>query len=178
MAFEPVNQRVDVRGEEVWLPETVIESSAMNVAIEGKYDFDSNIDYTLGFALRDLRASASDNVGVMEDDGLGTQVFLRMFGKVNQPEYAYNRDAAKAHRRAAFAAEKDRLRNALSNRGEGSSPSDSESEAKPEDETKPVTPATPSSEDKTSPDKPGRNAKKKKKDRNKDLFNPDDEDYL
>ena len=52
VAFEPVNQRVDVRGEEVWLPETVIELSAMNVAIEGTYDFDSNIDYTLGFAPR------------------------------------------------------------------------------------------------------------------------------
>ena len=178
VAFEPVNQRVDVRGEEVWLPETVIESSAMNVAIEGTYDFDSNIDYTLGFALRDLRASASDNVGVMEDDGLGTQVFLRMFGQVNQPEYAYDRDAAKAHRRAAFAAEKERLRNALLNRGEESNPTNSQSEAEPEVETNPVTPSTPSPEEKTSPDKPGRNPKKKKKDRNKDLFNPDDEDYL
>ena len=178
VAFEPVNQRVDVRGEEVWLPETVIESSAMNVGIEGTYDFDSNIDYTLGFALRDLRASASDNVGVMEDDGLGTQVFLRMFGQVNQPEYAYDRDAAKAHRRAAFAAEKERLRNALSNRGEESRPSDSESQAEPEVESKPATPSTPSSQDDTSPVKPNRNPKKKKKGRNKDLFNPDDEDYL
>ena len=178
VAFEPVNQRVDVRGEEVWLPETVIESSAMNVAIEGTYDFDSNIDYTLGFALRDLRASASDNVGVMEDDGLGAQVFLRMFGQVNQPEYTYDRDAAKTHRRAAFAAEKERLRNALSNRGEDSGPSDAESDAQPEDESNPVTPTNPSSQDKTSPDKPNRNPKKKKKDRNKDLFNPDDEDYL
>lgn len=178
VAFEPVNQRVDVRGEEVWLPETVIESSAMNVAIEGTYDFDSNIDYTLGFALRDLRASASDNVGVMEDDGLGTQVFLRMFGQVNQPEYAYDRDAAKAHRRAAFAAEKERLRNALSNRGEEPRPSDAESEAEPKGESEPMTPSTPSSQDQTSPDKPNRDSKKKKKDRNKDLFNPDDEDYL
>ena len=177
VAFEPVNQRVDVRGEEVWLPETVIESSAMNVAIEGTYDFDSNIDYTLGFALRDLRASASDNVGVMEDDGLGAQVFLRMFGQVNQPEYAYDRDAAKAHRRAAFAAEKERLRNALSNRGEESSPSDSASEAASEAET--VTDSTPSSEDDKAPEVGGRKPKKnKKKDRNKDLFNPDDEDYL
>ena len=47
-----------------------------------------------------------------------------MFGQVNQLEYAYDRDAAKAHRRAAFAAEKERLRNALSNRGEDSGPSD------------------------------------------------------
>ena len=55
---------------------TVIESSAMNVAIEGTYDFDSNIDYTLGFALRDLRAGASDAFGEMEDDGLGNQFFF------------------------------------------------------------------------------------------------------
>ena len=173
VAFEPVNQRVDVRGEEVWLPETIIESSAMNVAIEGSYDFDSNIDYTLGFALRDLRASASDNVGVMEDDGLGTQVFLRMFGQVNQPEYAYDRDAAKAHRRAAFAAEKARLRDALSNRGQ--EPEGSSSKAEPATST-----SSKSSESKEAPLKEqGRNPKKnKKKDRHKDLFNPDDEDYL
>ena len=172
VAFEPVNQRVDVRGEEVWLPKTVIESSAMNVAIEGTYGFDSNIDYTLGFALRDLRASASDNVGVMEDDGLGTQVFLRMFGEVNQPEYAYDRDAAKAHRRAAFAAEKERLRNALSNRGDDPSPA----QADPDEPVTPSNPSTPSDdEDKTGHDP---KSKKKKKDRSKDLFNPDDEDYL
>ena len=173
VAFEPVNQRVDVRGEEVWLPETVIESSAMNVAIEGTYDFDSNIDYTLGFALRDLRASASDNVGVMEDDGLGTQVFLRMFGQVNQPEYEYDRDAAKAHRRAAFAAEKERLRNALSKRGEAGNEPSSETEAEP------TAPKTPSPNEEAIPSEQGRNPKKtKKKGRNKDLFNPDDEDYL
>ena len=82
VAFEPVSQRIDVRGEEVWASMTVIESSAMNVAIEGSYDFDSNIDYTLGFALRDLRAGASDAFGKMEDDGLGNQFFLRMFGEV------------------------------------------------------------------------------------------------
>ncbi|MEC7694435.1 MAG: hypothetical protein VX446_08575, partial [Bacteroidota bacterium] len=95
-----------VRAEEVWLPMTVIESSAMNVAIEGAYDFDSNIDYTLGFALRDLRAGASDAFGEMEDDGLGSQFFLRMFGEVEAPEYAYDREAARNHWRQAIQAEK------------------------------------------------------------------------
>ena len=116
VAFEPVAQRIDVRAEEVWLPMTVIESSAMNVAIEGAYDFDSNIDYTLGFALRDLRAGASDAFGEMEDDGLGNQFFLRMFGEVEAPEYAYDREAARNHRRQAIQAERARLKEALRNR--------------------------------------------------------------
>ena len=29
----------------------------MNITLEGEYRFDSSIDYTLGFALRDLRAA-------------------------------------------------------------------------------------------------------------------------
>ena len=33
--FNPVSQFIDVRGESVWLPSTLIESSAMNVSVEG-----------------------------------------------------------------------------------------------------------------------------------------------
>ena len=185
VTFEPVEQRVDVRGEQVWLPQTIIASSAMNVAIEGTYDFDSNIDYTLGFALRDLRASAEDNVGVMEDDGLGTQVFLRMFGSVAAPEYAYDRDAAKAHRRAAFAAEKERLRDALKQRrdGDNSIEQDSAPTTNPGSETKGASTDTIRTES-VQPDQKSllnriRKPKKDKtKERENDLLNPDDEDYL
>ena len=192
VAFEPVSQRIDVRGEEVWLPMTVIESSAMNVAIEGSYDFDSNIDYTLGFALRDLRAGASDAFGEMEDDGLGNQFFLRMFGEVEAPEYEYDRDAAKAHRRAAIEAEKARLREALRQRHEPAStapqstPQASTPTTPPTASTQP--PPTPASADEVkpaseTPDDEGRpsllNRRRKPKDKGRDdLFNPDDDDYL
>ena len=192
VAFEPVSQRIDVRGEEVWLPMTVIESSAMNVAIEGSYDFDSNIDYTLGFALRDLRAGASDAFGEMEDDGLGNQFFLRMFGEVEAPEYEYDRDAAKAHRRAAIEAEKTRLREALRQRHD---PASTAPQSTPQAST-PMTPPsastqptpTPASADEVkpaseTPDEEGRpsllNRRRKPKDKGRDdLFNPDDDDYL
>ena len=189
VAFEPVSQRIDVRGEEVWLPMTVIESSAMNVAIEGSYDFDSNIDYTLGFALRDLRAGASDAFGEMEDDGLGNQFFLRMFGEVEAPEYEYDRDAAKAHRRAAIEAEKTRLREALRQRREPESTapqSTPQASTTPSASTQPT--PTPASADEVkpaseTPDEEGRpsllNRRRKPKDKGRDdLFNPDDDDYL
>lgn len=114
--FNPVSQLVEVRQEQVLLPMTVIESSAMNVAIEGVYGFDDVIDYTLGFALRDLRATASDAFGEMEDDGLGNQFFLKMEGPVASPSYRYDRDAAKKHRKEAIQAEKDRLKQAWQER--------------------------------------------------------------
>lgn len=171
VAFEPVSQRIDVRAEEVKLPMTVIQSSAMNVAIEGVYDFDSNIDYTLGFALRDLRASATDAFGVMEDDGLGNQFFLRMSGPVEEPVYAYDREAAKDHRREAIQAEKQRLRDALKQRNAPATP--------PQPDRTPP----PSSGSSQSHEEEGKSSlldrvRKPKDKKDKDLFNPDDDDYL
>ena len=198
VAFEPVAQRIDVRAEEVWLPMTVIESSAMNVAIEGVYDFDSNIDYTLGFALRDLRAGASDAFGEMEDDGLGNQFFLRMFGEVEAPEYAYDREAARNHRRQAIQAEKARLKEALRNRNavrDEHAGADQQVESPtPPSPAVSVPPSEPSDKPVDAPNKPDKktpaveqpkdspslfNRRRKPKDKkSNDLFNPDDEDYL
>jgi hypothetical protein len=118
VAFDPVSQRLDIRGQQVWLPQTTIRSTAMNVSMEGSYGFDNVVDYTLGFALRDLRASASDDVGVMVDDGLGQKFFLNMQGPIENPEYSYDREAAKANRRDALQAEKDRVLDALLKRGQ------------------------------------------------------------
>ena len=154
VAFNQVSQRLDVSQNVVRLPKTTIQSSAMNVSIEGDYHFDEVMDYTLGFALRDLRASASDDVGVMEDDGLGNQFFLNMSGPLDAPEYRYDRDAAKEHRRNAIDQEKARLLNALKG----------DSDVQPE-ERAPLL---------------GRKNRGERRNQNKqdNLLNPDDEDYL
>jgi len=152
--FNPVSQRLDVSQNVVRLPKTTIQSSAMNVSIEGDYHFDEVMDYTLGFALRDLRASASDDVGVMEDDGLGNQFFLNMSGPLDAPEYKYDRDAAKEHRRNAIDEEKARLLNALKG----------DSDVQPEEKAPLL----------------GRKNRGERRNQNKqdNLLNPDDEDYL
>ena len=164
--FNPVSQRLEVSQNVVLLPKTTIQSSAMNVSIEGDYHFDEVMDYTLGFALRDLRASASDDVGVMEDDGLGNQFFLNMSGPLDAPVYKYDREAAKEHRRNAIDEEKARLLNALKgdsdapSRGTGTSEFDIESE-----ERAPF----------LSRKNRGGRRNQNKQDH---LLNPDDEDYL
>lgn len=154
VAFYQVSQRLDVSKNVVRLPKTTIQSSAMNVSIEGDYHFDEVMDYTLGFALRDLRASASDDVGVMEDDGLGNQFFLNMSGPLDAPEYKYDRDAAKEHRRNAIDEEKARLLNALKG----------DSDVQPEEKAPLL----------------GRKNRGERRNQNKqdNFLNPDDEDYL
>ena len=186
--FNPVSQFIDVRGESVWLPSTLIESSAMNVSVEGSFGFDATIDYTLGFALRDLRGGAHDAIGQMEDDGLGNQFFLRMFGPVDAPEYAYDRDAAKQHRRDALAAEKKRLRDAMRDRRDD--PTEvGDSPVAPQGPDSLATQGSPTPEptDKASETKKPNegnsptllNRIRRPKDKGKsNLFNPDDEDYL
>jgi hypothetical protein len=113
------------------------------------------MDYTIGFALRDLRASASDALGVMEDDGLGSQFFLNMSGPVSEPVYSYDRAAARAHRKSAVEAEKQRLRDAL--RGEAPE--------EPRRERPKLLDRVRKSQEDAAPDR-------------SDLLNPDDDDYL
>jgi len=98
-----------------------------------------------------------------------------MSGPVEEPVYAYDRDAAREHRRRAIETEKNRLKDALRNRGDQA----------PEEATSPaleVEVKAPEPEPSRAPTEPQpslfdrvRKPKGKKAD---DLLNPDDEDYL
>ena len=86
----------------------------MNVSLEGSQTFEGGIDYTLGFALRDLRDNKQGEFGDIEDDGLGNMFFLGMDGTLNEPVYSYDRKARKAHRRKSINNEAQRIKDALS----------------------------------------------------------------
>ena len=108
--FEHVESPVYISSGTVQLPHTEIQSSAMDITLEGQYRFDSSIDYTLGFALRDLRAADKSEFGTITDDGLGHQFFISMTGTVENPEYGWDREAQKNHRKENFQREKDLLK--------------------------------------------------------------------
>ena len=62
----------------------------MNINLEGSYAFDGDMDYTLGFAMRDLRSTEEGQFGPIEDDGLGQQFFIQMHGNVASPDYRWD----------------------------------------------------------------------------------------
>jgi hypothetical protein len=108
--FEHVGSPIYISSGTVQLPHTEIRSSAMDITLEGEYRFDSSIDYTLGFAMRDLRAADESEFGTITDDGLGHQFFISMTGTVENPEYGWDREAQKNHRKENFQREKDLLK--------------------------------------------------------------------
>lgn len=87
-----------------------IHSSAMDVDIAGGQTWAGALDYTLGFALRDLKNSREDAFGQIEDDGLGHRFFLTIAGTLEDPEYSWDRQAGKEARKTRFDEEKQTLR--------------------------------------------------------------------
>lgn len=112
--FDFVETPVSVSMSTVSIPYTNIQSSAMNVSLEGSQTFEGGIDYTLGFALRDLRDNKQGEFGDIKDDGLGNMFFLGMDGTLDEPVYSYDRKAHKAHRRRSISNEAQRIKDALS----------------------------------------------------------------
>lgn len=92
------------------IPPLLVESSAMDIDISGGQTWAGSLDYTLGFALRDLRNSREDAFGSIEDDGLGHRFFLTITGPYENPTYGWDREAGKNARRERFEAEKSALR--------------------------------------------------------------------
>jgi hypothetical protein len=111
--FDYLDSPITIATSTVSVPFLKIQSSAMDVSIEGVQSFEGDIDYTLGFALRDLKNDNQGEFGNILDDGLGTMFFLGMGGTLYEPEYSYDRAAHRAHRRRALSEEADRIRNAI-----------------------------------------------------------------
>lgn len=110
VVFQPLETPLYVAKQSVHIPAVQIRSSAMNISLEGSYAFDGDMDYTLGFAMRDLRSTEEGQFGPIEDDGLGQQFFIQMHGNVASPEYRWDREAQRNHRKSNFQREKELLK--------------------------------------------------------------------
>ena len=70
------------------------------------------MDFTLDFALRDLKSEEGE-LGTMEEDGLGHRFFLAVGGTLDAPEFGYDRQAHQSHRREQRQGAWNRLKNVL-----------------------------------------------------------------
>ncbi|MCH1575422.1 MAG: AsmA-like C-terminal region-containing protein, partial [Flavobacteriales bacterium] len=95
--FEPLEAQVSLSRGVFNLEPTEVVSDAMNVGIAGWQRLSGGMDYTLDFALRDLK-SDREEFGVTADDGLGHRFFLAIGGTLDAPEFGYDRTAHKSHR--------------------------------------------------------------------------------
>jgi hypothetical protein len=86
-----------------------IKSSAMDISAKGSHTFDNQIDYAVGFNLRDLLVRKEKD-WTEKDDGLGKSMYVSVKGTVDQPVFAMDRELAKEMRKEAMEAEKSNVK--------------------------------------------------------------------
>ena len=107
--FQPVDAHISLDRGLFTLDPTDVVSDAMDVGVGGWQRLSGAMDYTLDFALRDLK-SDREEFGMTADDGLGHRFFLAMRGTLDAPEFGYDRLAHKEHRQEERRAAIDRLK--------------------------------------------------------------------
>ena len=110
--FEPVDAQVELERGLITLAPVEVRSDAMDVGVKGWYRMEGPMDFTLDFALRDLK-SGEGEFGPMEEDGLGHRFFLAIGGTLENPKFGYDRRAHQEHRREERQGAWDRLRGAI-----------------------------------------------------------------
>lgn len=108
--FNTIEAEVSLEQGVFTLAPTDVVSDAMDVGISGWQRLSGGMDYTLDFALRDLKSN-KEEFGITEDDGLGHRFFLAIGGTLEAPEFGYDRAAHQSHRRVERRNAVDRLRN-------------------------------------------------------------------
>lgn len=135
--FEPVTTHVNLDMGLITLDQTQVVSDAMDVGIGGWQRLSGGMDYTLDFALRDLK-SDQEEFGTTEDDGLGHRFFLAISGTLDAPEFGYDRLAHRAHRQDERRDAVERLRDLVRGDGGGERPVEGGAEPRQEGPAGPV----------------------------------------
>ena len=92
------------------VPSTILQSEELHVSVAGTQSLSGDIDYSIGIELRELRGKKSDDIGEIQDDGLGNLLFINILGGIDDPEFRWDRESQRAHRRKDFQAERDKLK--------------------------------------------------------------------
>src|SRR5690554_7069158 len=90
-----------------------IRSNALDVNLEGTHSFENEIDYSFDFRFREIKGTRNSEFGDVVDDGTGFRVFLKMFGTIDNPSFAWDKEAKKAVKEEQREQAKDDLKSAL-----------------------------------------------------------------
>jgi len=105
--FSRLKNTILIKDGLITIPDMDIGSSALSLHFQGTHSLKDIVDYRFDFRFRDLKMDESDSeFGVIQDDGLGIRIFLRMFGPLDDPEFEMDKESQKENRQEMIAQEK------------------------------------------------------------------------
>ncbi len=99
LKFKKLENTFLIREGVLIIPSMSIESSALDIELSGKHTFDNKIDYRFGFKFRDLKKKEESEFGIIDDDGSGKFVFMRMYGDLLNPNIEWDKTSSKEHKK-------------------------------------------------------------------------------
>lgn len=110
--FSRLENVIEIRNRVVTIPLMDIRSSAMDISAKGTHSFDHDINYAIGFNMRDLLIRRERDIQEA-DDGLGKSMFIAMTGTVDNPVFNVDKELAKEVRQEAMQQEKQNMKSLL-----------------------------------------------------------------
>ena len=94
--FETLENTIFIKKSTIVIPKMEIKSSAINISLDGKHQFNNNIDYKFAFRFRELKQRKDESeFGIVEDDGTGLKIFVRMYGNLDNPIIEWDKTSRK-----------------------------------------------------------------------------------
>lgn len=119
--FEKLENDFFIRNNVIYIPQMDVNSSAADIAVNGKHNFDNTYEYHLKVKLSEILSKKrkknrtnKTEFGVVEDDGLGrTSLLLKVEGRGDEIKVGYDIKAAGQKVRTSIKSERQTLKSIL-----------------------------------------------------------------
>ena len=99
LTFEKMSNELVIKNGVLFIPEMTIKSNALDVTLSGEHHFDNEIDYHFDFRFRELKGKNNQTeFGEIIDDRTGFIVYLRMYGDLDNPNFAWDKAQKKINK--------------------------------------------------------------------------------
>ncbi len=122
LSFADLKNKVHIKDREIYLPNMVVQSNVTTIAVNGTHTFDQDINYRLKVPIKSSKKDKDEYFGAIEDDGLNTNLFLKIIGTTHDYRVVYDKAAVKNKIKRDLKEEKWEFRNAVKNKGANDSP--------------------------------------------------------
>jgi hypothetical protein len=115
VTFAKLENQIEIKDRTVYVPQMLVQSSAMDIEVSGAQTFDGGVDDHLNFRLADLFRTngGADEFGPVVDDGTGMRLFLHMYGTTSDLQFKSDGAAASARRKEKMKQETAELKGIL-----------------------------------------------------------------
>lgn len=119
--FATLSNQIVIKNERIFIPSFDINSTALNLKLEGSHSFNNDINYRIELLLNDILGNKArearkrqSEFGQIEDDGLGkTRLFIKMTGNLSDPDVSYDTGALKDYWKEGIKKEKKVVKSLL-----------------------------------------------------------------